>query len=111
MLDLGAWMAIQNVIEKLSFGKRKDKEVLASTVEKAWDQFEETKLTNIWHRWRLVLDLIIEDEGGDRLVESRRGKLFRAPTDEVEDMVTELATIAEEGESEADAIAAADAEC
>ena len=44
-------------------------------------------------------------------MESRRGKLFRAPTDEVKDMVTELATIAEEGESEADAIAAADAEC
>ena len=79
-------------------------------MEKAWEQFKEVKLTNIWEQWRLFLDLIIEDEGGDRLVESRRGKLFRAPTDEVEDMVTELAVAAEEGESEADAIAAVDAD-
>ena len=79
-------------------------------MEKGWRKFEPTKLTNIWYRWRLVLDLIIEDEGGDRLVESRRGKLFCAPTGEVEDMETELAETAEEGESEADAIATADTE-
>ena len=111
MLDLGAWMALQNVIERLSFRKRKEKDCLARTVGEAWGKFESVKLTNIWHRWRLVLDLIIDDEDGDRLVESRRGKLFRAPLDEVEDMETEMAEAAEEGESEADAIAAADAEC
>ena len=44
-------------------------------------------------------------------MESRREKLFRAPSDEVEDLETEMAEAAEEGESEADAIAAADAEC
>ena len=48
MLDLGAWMAIQNVVEKLSFRLRKEKDVLARTVEDAWEQFEEVKLTNIW---------------------------------------------------------------
>ena len=61
-------MAIQNVAAELSFRKRKGKDVLASTVEKAWEQFEEVKLTNIWERWRLVLDLIIEDEGLGELV-------------------------------------------
>ena len=44
-------------------------------------------------------------------MESRRGKLFHAPSDEVEDMETEMAEAAEEGESEADAIAKADTEC
>ena len=58
----------------------------------------------------MVLDLIIEDEGGDRLAESRRGKLFRAPIDEAEDIVTNLAVAAEEGESEADDTATADTE-
>ena len=43
----------------------------------------------------MVLDLIIEDEGGDRLAESRRGKLFRAPIDEAEDIVTNLAVAAD----------------
>ena len=90
-------------------------------MDEARDKFESVKLTNIWHRWRLVLDLIIEDKGGDRLVESRRGKLFRTLSDKVEDMETEMAEAAEEGGSEAeaaeeggseaDAIAAADAKC
>ena len=33
---------------------------------------------------RLVLDLIIDDDSGNRLVKSKRGKLFRAPPDEAE---------------------------
>ena len=58
----------------------------------------------------MVRDLIIEDEGGDWPVESRRGKLFRAPTDEGEDIVTDLAVAVEEGKSEADNITTADTE-
>ena len=34
----------------------------------------------------MVLDLIIEDDGGNRLVEARRGKLYREPSaEELED--------------------------
>ena len=34
----------------------------------------------------MALDLIIEDNGGDRLVEARRGKLYRKPlAEELED--------------------------
>ena len=44
-------------------------------------------------------------------MESRRGKLFHAPSDEVEDMETEMAEAAEEGKSEANVIATANAEC
>ena len=75
-----------------------------------WKVFEPIKLTNIWNRWRLVLDLIIEDEGGDRLVERRRGKLFRAPPEDAEDLMTELTVADEEGESEAGDINMADSE-
>ena len=61
-------MAIQNVVEKWSFRLRKEKNVVAKTVEEAWEQSEEVKLTTFSEQWCLVLDLIIEDEDGDRLV-------------------------------------------
>ena len=47
---------------------------------------DSTKLTNVYDRWRVVLDLIIEDNGGDQLIEAKRGKLFRAPSSEIEDL-------------------------
>ena len=47
---------------------------------------EEIKSENVYERWKLVLDLIIEDNGGDRLIESKRGKLFREPSGEAEDL-------------------------
>ena len=86
MLDLGVWMALQNVVEKLHFKKRMELTSLCNTVEDAWDELESVKLTNVFTRWKMVLDLIIEDNGGDRLVEARRGKLYREPSaDELED--------------------------
>ena len=85
--------------------------MLARTVDEAWKQFKPQKLTNIWNRWKMVLDLIIDDEGGDRLVESRRGKLYRSPVGKAKDLVTEIEAADEEGESKADAIAAADTDC
>lgn len=84
ILDLGVWMAFQSIVEKLHWEKRREKEALWRTVEKAWDELEPVKLTNVYNRWRLVLDLIIQDEGGNRLVESKRGKLFSVPSDEPE---------------------------
>ena len=81
MLDLGVWMAFQNVVEKIHAGKVRERDALARTVEEAWSEMDPVKLTNVWNRWRLVLDLIIEDDGGNRKVESKRGKLFRAPPD------------------------------
>ena len=46
----------------------------------------------------MVLDLIIDDDEGNRLVETKRGKLFRAPL-EVEENMNEL--LVGEGEGEA----------
>ena len=74
-------MAFQNVVEKIHAGKVRERDTLARTVKEAWRKMEPVKLTNVWHCWRLVLDLIIEDNSGSRKVESKRGKLFRAPPD------------------------------
>ena len=86
MLDLGIWMALQSVVEKLHHGQRQHLDALCNTVMKAWGELEAVKLTNVYERWKLVLDLIIEDNGGDRLIESKRGKLFREPSREAEDL-------------------------
>ena len=75
LLDLGVWMALQNVVEKLHFRKRMETKALCSTVVEAWKSLQPIKLLNIYSRWLLVLDLIIKDKGGNRLVETKRGKL------------------------------------
>ena len=106
MLDLGVWMALQNVVERLHFKKRKELDALARTTEDAWGELESMKLTNVWNRWRLVLDLIVEGEGGDGMVEAKRGKLFRAPPEEAE----VIEDVLEEEETELDWIHEADAE-
>ena len=83
MLDLGVWMALQNVVEKLHFRQRTQVEALCRTVEEAWTKLETVKLENVYTRWLKVLDLIIEDDGGDRFVESKRGKLYNEPPDKI----------------------------
>ena len=40
----------------------------------------------MFRRWKFVLNLIIEDDGDNLKVESKRGKLFRAPSDEAENI-------------------------
>ena len=86
MLDLGVWMALQSVVEKLHHSQRQHLTALCNTVMKAWGELEPVKLTNVYERWKLVLDLIIEDNGGDRLIGSKRGKLFRESSHEEEDL-------------------------
>ena len=83
MLDLGAWMAMQSVVEKEHYGLRKNPDALWRTMQRAWEILLPQKLANIYARWKLILDLIIEDKGGDRLIESRRGKksLYTNPSD------------------------------
>ena len=80
--------------------------MLARTVRKSWGELDPVKLTNVYNRWKLVLDLIIKDEGGDRKVESKRGKLFRAPSDEAE----VLGVPVNEAQAEEEAISAVECE-
>merc|ERR1711966_508988 len=86
MLDLGVWMTFQSVVEKLHIFMRQEVRALCNTVDRAWDELDATKLRNVYERWKLVLDLIIKDEGGDRYIEGNRGKLFKTPSPEAEEL-------------------------
>ena len=78
MLDLGAWMSIQSVVEVLHRQRCMNEDALAATVLEAFDQFDGyNKLAAIAKRWELVLDLILEDNGGNDKVETRRGNLTK----------------------------------
>ena len=106
MLDLGVWMATQSVVEKLHFRNRTHVESLWRTCETAWEELETAKISNVYGRWNKVLDLIIEDEGGDRLVEARRGKLFSVPSEISEEAANERTS--EDDEPTADKVDAMD---
>ena len=78
MLDLGAWMSIQSVVEELHRQRLMNEDALADTVMQAFEEFDgPTKLAAIAARWELVLDLILEDKGGNDLVETKRGTLTK----------------------------------
>ena len=83
-------MALQSVVEKLHFHQRNEIGALCRTVTRAWEELDAIKLTNVYERWKMVLNLIIKDDGGDQFIESNRGKLFRAPSREAEDLDEEV---------------------
>ena len=105
---MGVWMALQNVVEKLHFRQRTEIEALCRTVDAAWKVLEPIKLENVYARWLKVLDLIIEDEGGDRFVESKRGKLYREPPNEIESLDDDAAGEEEEDPTDEELIAEMD---
>eukprot|EP00957_Ditylum_brightwellii_P116261 8868159-Ditylum_brightwellii.AAC.1 len=53
MLDLGAWMTIQSIVEKIHLGHVKDNDCLARSAELAWDSLSSDKLTNIFNQRKL----------------------------------------------------------
>ena len=69
-------MALQNVVEKLHFCKRMETKTPCSTVVDSWKSPQRMNFLNIYNRWLLVLDLIIDNNGGNRLVETKRSKLY-----------------------------------
>ena len=66
-----AWMSIQSVVEELHHQRLMNEDALADTVMQAFEEFDgKTKLAAIAVRWELVLDLILEDKGGNDLVKT-----------------------------------------
>ena len=56
-------------------------EVLAKSVVDAWENKLSTQaFANVFRRLRVVLSCIVEDRGGNALVEEKRGVLFRDAT-------------------------------
>ena len=82
MLDLGVWMTIQSQVERVHRTKVMRNDTLAESIEEAWDLVEPEKLTNIYMRWKKVLELIIKGKGDNQLVEKCRNK-----NEKVEDVV------------------------
>jgi hypothetical protein len=79
-LDLGFWMALQNRTEKKSFDMRISKNNVFTAVQEAWDEMPALTITKICDRIPKVLDLIVQDNGGNRLVQNNRG-LMREPAE------------------------------
>ncbi|GFH56775.1 predicted protein [Chaetoceros tenuissimus] len=79
LLDLGIWMSIQSAVDRMSHGNRHDVDVVWRELIAVWDQYDSKKIEAVYKRWQKVLDLIILDDGGNRLVEKFRGKLTIDP--------------------------------
>ena len=73
MLDLGAWAAVQAGVEERHKKLVMRNDVLANSVEQAFEQLDHVKLNKIYDRWLKVLDLIGKSAGGNELVETCRG--------------------------------------
>ena len=81
MLDLGVWMSIQTAVTRVHHMRRCQHDALAKSVEDAWNSYLTPKaFENVHKRLRVVLSCIVEDKGGNTLVESKWGKLFRDAT-------------------------------
>ena len=79
VLDLGVWCALQSIVEKQHRGKRCQASALVETVADVWRTTEISRiLTNVFDRMKKVLVLIVEAEGKNDLVETKRGKRFRS---------------------------------
>jgi hypothetical protein len=62
-------------------GRKWNHDALAKSVEEAWNGYlSQEALSNVYKRLIVVLVCIVDDNGGNRLVESKRGKLFRDAT-------------------------------
>lgn len=75
MLDLGPWVSIQAKVEEHHRKLIMCNDVLASSVEHVFNQMLDlAKLLNVYDCWCKILHLILEGFGGNKLVESCRGK-------------------------------------
>ena len=86
MLDLGVWMALQSVVEKLHHNQRQELNALCSTVKRAWGDLDMVKLSNVYERWKMVLDLILKDNGSSKFIQANRVRLFQRPSQEAEEL-------------------------
>ena len=73
MLDLGVWVALQSLVEKLHKGKVMNSHELSKSVMSSFAEISDHILTRVYDRWRLVMHLIISGKGTNEVVESHRG--------------------------------------
>ena len=74
MLDLGEWMALQAAVERQHYLKRCNATALVNSVMKTWvDGHLDHAITKVFLRLKPVLCNILEANGANDLVESKRG--------------------------------------
>ena len=73
MLDLGVWVALQSLVEKLHRGKVMQADELTKTVMESFKQISRDVLTRVYDRWKLTLQLIVSGKGTNEVVEDYRG--------------------------------------
>ena len=73
MLDLGVWVALQSLVEKLHRNKVMQADELSKTVMSSFNQISHDILTRVYNRWRLTLRLIVSGKGTNEVVEDYRG--------------------------------------
>jgi hypothetical protein len=73
LLDLGFWATHQAIVERLHRLNRMEVEALFKSVRNAFLLVDSNTIQNIFERWNLVLDLIIQGKGTNDLVKTRRG--------------------------------------
>ena len=73
MLDLGVWVSIQSLVERIHKGKVMRTDELSNSVLTAFQDFPCEVLTNIYNRWKLTFHLILSGKGTNEVVEEYRG--------------------------------------
>ena len=75
MLDLGVWMALQSLVERIHRGKVMQSHELSKSVMESFEQISSGILTRVYERWKLVMRLIVSGKGTNEVVEDCRGSL------------------------------------
>ena len=73
MLDLGVWMALQSITEYLHKKKVMQNDVLAESMQEAFDEISKKILEKVHDWWKLMLKLIVQGKGSNNLVEAHHG--------------------------------------
>ena len=77
VLDLGIWCGLQATVEKTHYMRCCAVEALVRSVYETWEKGELNEvITKVFNRLKIVLVLIIECDGGNELVKTKRGKFF-----------------------------------
>ena len=77
ILDLDIWMSIQAMVTHVHHKCQCHPDTLAQSVcDARSNHLSPNAFTNVFNRLRVVLTCIVDDNGGNELVEAKRGKFF-----------------------------------
>ena len=72
MLDLGVWVSLQSLVEKIHRRRVMQSDVLSDSVHEAFKEITSEVLSKVHLRWKLVLQLLVSGRGTNEVVEEHR---------------------------------------